>query len=747
MHNSVTVVPGTSPTGPLASVPDLSVSLDAKIQPPEIRPEWLDRPALLHRLSLTTARLILISAPAGSGKTVLVSQWRAAANSSRFAWTTLDHGDNDPSRLWWKVISAVRRACPEFDVDPPQMLAPRQARVLLPALIARLSSLRAPVVLVLDDYHLVNHHRCHAQVESLLRDLPQPVQVVLITRAIPPLELARLRAAGEVADIGMPDLRFSRSEARTLVSTVAGVTLDDSDLSALLARTEGWPACVYLAALSLRGHPSPHTFIDQFTGNNRFIADFLAEEVLNRQAPDVRRFLLRTSILDRFTAPLCDAVTGRADSATLIERLERENLFLIPADEHRVWYRYHYLFAQMLRGQLARTQAQPGLVPLLHRRASAWHREAGFTEEAIAHALSAGDTDGAAELITAHWHDFADAGRITTVRDWLSSLGEDRLAGHPVAAHCAAWVAAVCWDVDTARRWLRAIEAAADVNGQADAGGLPDGMRSFASSAAMLRATFGFAGVGPMVEDGTRAAGLEDDPASPWYSYARALLGFGLHLAGNPDAMPMLERALAAGVSRPRTRMIALSVAAIRTADEGELTRAQQLAEEAARIVNGRGLIRRPPSSFILTALGTVHSRQGRLEEARAEFEYAIYRRRRWVLLTPWLSVETQLRLAQVLLAMDDRPAAATVLAEVRNVLTALPDGADALLARLGALERGLTVAPPAGRAVDRARAGSPEPAAQVDVCQRDRQGALPVREHGQDPPARDLPEARRAHP
>ena len=210
----------------------------------------------------------------------------------------------------------------------------------------------------------------------------------------------------------------------------------------------------------------------------------------------------------------------------------------------------------------------------------------------------------------------------------------------------------------------------------------------------MLRATFGFAGVRPMVEDGITAAGLEDDPASPWYAYARALLGFGLHLAGDPDATPMLERALAAGVSRPRTRMIALSVAAVRTADEGDLARAQRLAEEAARIVNGRGLIRRPPSSFILTALGTVHSRQGRLEEARAEFEYAIYRRRRWVLLTPWVSVENQLRLAQVLLAMDDRAAAATAAAEVRNVLTASPDGADALLARLGALEQELAVAP-----------------------------------------------------
>jgi ATP/maltotriose-dependent transcriptional regulator MalT len=572
---------------------------------------------------------------------------------------------------------------------------PGQGRALLPALISRLSTVRAPVVLVLDDYHLVNNHKCHTQVEGLLRELPKSVQVVLMTRAIPPLELARLRAAGEVADIGMPDLRFSRSEAGALVSAVAGITLDGADLSALLARTEGWPAGVYLAALSLRGHPSPHTFIDQFTGNNRFIADFLAEEVLNRQTPDVRQFLLRTSILDRFSAPLCDAVTGRADSAQLLERLERENLFLIPADGHRVWYRYHYLFAQMLRSQLARAQAQPRLVPLLHRRASAWHRDAGSVEEAIAHALSAGDTDLAADLTTATWHDFADAGRITTVRDWLSSLGEDRIAGNPVAAHCAAWVAAVCGDLDTVRRWLRVIEAAADASAHPDASGLPDGIRSFASSAAMLRATFGFAGVRSLGEDGITATELEDDPASPWYAYSRALLGFGLHLAGNPAAMPLVEQALAAGASRPRTRIVALSVAAVRTADEGELARARELAEEAARIVNGSGLIRRPPSSFILMALGTVHSRQGRLEEARAEFEYAIYRRRRWVLLSPWVSVENQLRLAKVLLAMDDRAAAATVLAEVRNVLTASPDGADALLARLGALERGLTVTQP----------------------------------------------------
>jgi LuxR family maltose regulon positive regulatory protein len=668
----------------LASGPGLSVPLEAKIHAPEIRPEWLDRPALIRRLSGMPARLILIDAPAGFGKTVLASQWSAVPDGSRFAWVTLDSSDNNPSLLWWKVISAVRRACPEFDVDPPQVLMPRQGRVLLPPLIAHLSALRTPIVLVLDDYHVVTHDRCHTQVEFLLHNLPRSVQVVLMTRAIPPLRLARLRAAGGVADVGMQELRFSRAETGALVSAVAGVSLDGSDLSALVARTEGWPAGVYLAALSLRGHPSAHGFIDQFTGNNRFIADFLAEEVLNRQTPEVRQFLLRTSILDRFTVSLCDAVTGRADAAQLIDRLERENLFLIPADEHRVWCRYHYLFGQMLRAQVARTE--PGLVPLLHRRASSWHREAGSAEEAIVHALAADDLDGAADLITAHWYDFAESGRTAMVREWIGSLGEAWVADHPVAAHCAAWVAALSWDLDSVRRWLRVIDT-----GTHD-GMLPDGMRSLTSSAALLRATFGFDGIRSMLEDGATATELESDPASPWYAYARAVFGFGLHLAGDPGATPMLERALTATASQPLTRIVALSVASFRTADEGGLTQAQDLAAEAARIVNGSGFSKWPPSSFVLAALGTVHSRQGRLQEGRAEFEYAIYRRRRWVLLTPWLSVEIQLRLAQVLLRMDDRAAAATVLAEARGVLTASPDGADALLARLGELERHLVV-------------------------------------------------------
>jgi LuxR family transcriptional regulator, maltose regulon positive regulatory protein len=673
-----------------ASVPGFSVPLDPKVQPPEIRPEWLNRPALLGRLSGTTARLILLSAPAGAGKTVLVSQWCATPDSRRFAWAALDASDNNPTRLWWKVVSAVRRACPEFDVDPPQVLMPRQGCVLLPAFITRLAALRPPVVLVLDDYHLVHNPKCHRQVDRLLRDLPPSCQLVLMTRAMPPLELGRLRASGGVADIGMADLRFTGPETGALVSAMAGVTLDDRDLSVLLERTEGWAAGVYLAALALRGHQSPHSFIDQFNGDHRFIADFLVEEVLNRETPDVRQFLLGTSILDRFTASLCDAVTGRADSARLIERLDRENVFLIPEDGHRVWYRYHTLFAQMLRGQLARAQPQSRLIPLLHKRASAWHREAGSTEEAIAHAVAAGDMDGAAGLIAAHWRDFASEGRIATVSDWLGSLGEDRVAGNPVTAHCAAWVAATAGDAESVRRWLGVLETASHD------GTLPDGMRSLRSSAALLRATFGFNGVQSMVEDGIMAAELEDDPASRWYAYARGLLGFALHLAGDPDAAPVLERALAAGTSWPLNRIVALAVTAFRAADEGDLVRAERLADEAARIVNGNGFSKFPPNSIVLTALGAVHFAHGRLAEARAELEYALRRSQRWVPLTPWLSVEIQFRLAGVLLAMGDRAAAATIAAEIGNVLTASPDGADALLARLGELNRLLAAKPSA---------------------------------------------------
>ncbi len=262
--------------------------VETKLHPPNPRTEWLDRPGLVSSLARTGAKLVLVGAPAGFGKTTLVAQWRASGAESRpFAWVSLDDGDDDPSRLWWHVACALQRACPEIGGEGVlralRVPEPKITAAVLPILINELAALRAPAVLVLDDYHVITERDCHEQVAFLLRHLPPTLQIVLIARAEPRLPLARLRTAGELAEIRAPELRFTASQAATVVHSVADVWLSEPDLADLRERTEGWPAGVYLAALSLRGHPSPHVFVHEFTGGNRFIGDFLAEEVLSRQ--------------------------------------------------------------------------------------------------------------------------------------------------------------------------------------------------------------------------------------------------------------------------------------------------------------------------------------------------------------------------------------------------------------------------------------------------------------------------------
>ncbi|MGE5292720.1 MAG: LuxR C-terminal-related transcriptional regulator [Micromonosporaceae bacterium] len=663
----------------------LDVPLETKLHAPVLRKEWLERPELVHYLSGTAAKLVLVDAPAGFGKTILVAQWRVAEGQARrFAWVSLDTGDNDPARLWWHVISSLRRACPEIGPDSGLWLRRASAQglteALLSGLVNELAALRCRVVLVLDDYHVIKNHGCHEQIRFVQRHLPAAVQIVLITRADPPLPLARLRAVGDMAEIRTRDLRFTPAETAALVYATAGIQLCDSDVADLVERTEGWPAGIYLAALSLRGNPCPSAFIQQFTGSNRFIVDFLAEEVLNQQPPEIRQFLMRTSILERFTAPLCDAVAETSNSAEVIEKVGQNNLFLRPLDDNRMWYRYHHLFAQMLRIQLARTE--PEILPALHRRASVWHRRAGSAEEAVAHALSAGDSSGAADLIARHWYGFVNAGRAETVRGWIHSLGHDRIGDEPVAAHCAAWVAALCGDRDSVHRWLAVVEA-----GQYD-GPLPDGMKSLTSSAALLRGTFGFDGIRAMRESAAAAVELERDPTSPWYVLARAAFGFSLCLSGDIAAAAVVaEQAVLGVASIPVVRMLALAIASLVATEDGRVAQARELAWAARQIGDGAGLSGSPHSSLAHTAAGAVHSSEGRLEEARSEFEQALRARRQWFGISPWPTADTLLRLASVQLDMGDRPGAAARLAEARDVLSSMPERAEALQARVTRLE------------------------------------------------------------
>src|SRR5579875_749680 len=487
----------------------LSTPVESKLHPPDRRKEWVQRHELVQNLIATEAKLILVKAPAGYGKTITVAQWRGAAIQDRpFAWVSLDRGDDDPARLWWHVACALQRACP--GLSGGRLLESFRAQVPditgkpLPHLVNAVAELAEPVVLVLDNYQLVTEQRCHEQVAFLLRNLLPPAQAVLITRTDPPLQLARLRAAGDLAEIGMTELRFTPSEVAALVDVVAGIRLGERDLADLAGRTEGWPAAVYLAALSLRGATDPRGMIRRFTGGNRHIADFLFEEVISRQPDHVVRFLTNTAILDRFTAPLCAAVTGMADAAGIIDVLERENLFLVALDASRQWFRYHHLFAQALRSRLA--LREPALVRPLHERASAWLRARGLVEEAIDHALAAGDVAGTVDLIAGHWYAYVNAGRMGTVRGWINKLSDEQITANPLAAHCAAWVAALSGEPETVRRLVPVIEEGEH------AGALPDGMRSLKFSAALLRGAFGFDGIRVMRESAAMAVEMEDDP-------------------------------------------------------------------------------------------------------------------------------------------------------------------------------------------------------------------------------------------
>jgi len=664
------------------------VLVETKLYAPPVRTEWVLRTELIRGLAGGTAKLVLVGAPAGFGKSTLVAQWAASTAEARpFAWVSLDPGDDDPGRLWWHLACAVQRACPDFRsaevLRALRAQVPDFAGVVLPLIVNQLAGLTEPVVLVLDDYHVIEAPSCHDQVAFLLAHLPPSAQLVIITRTEPPLGLGRIRALGEMTEIRTADLRFGSTATAALVRAVAGAELSDADVASLVQRTEGWPAGVYLAALSLRGHASPSSFVRQFGGENRFIIDFLAEEVLTQQPAEVRQFLARTSILTRFCAPLCDAVAGPADSAAIISVIERENLFVVPLDQNRRWFRYHHLFAEVLHSQLSATE--PDSVAALHKRASAWHQVWGSAEEAIRHSLAGGDAEAAVGLIAEHWHSYVDSGRMATVSGWLHALGDMRIAASPLAAHTAMWLGALSGDQRSVRRWLPVVAAAADY------GPLPDGMRSCAFSAALMQATFGFDGIGAAGRAAEEAVRLETDPTAPWYSLAHATFANALYFSGRPElAEAQLDEAALAGMPLALARLVTAVVTTWLAIDAGRLADAEIAAQQARDIVTDPviGLSGAPQSSLAYIATGAVAAARGHLDEAHGEFETALRIRRKWAGISPVPTVELLLRYAPVLADLGDHDGAAALVAETRELLAALPDGAGAQLARLDAVDR-----------------------------------------------------------
>ena len=366
--------------------------VETKLYLPRLRRSLVARPRLSGRLLRgSDARLTLISAPAGFGKTTLLTAWLAAAatDNRSVAWLSLDHGDRQPATFWTYVITALQTAVPGVGADVLPLLQSAQPPIetVLTSVLNELSATPNDVVLVLDDYHLVDGPDLRDGMTFLLEHLPPHVHLVISSRADPLLPLARLRARGELVEVRAADLRFTPDEVAAYLNDVIGLDLAPDDIAALEGRTEGWIAALQLAAISMQGRTDIGGFIAQFAGNDRYIVDYLVEEVLQAQPDPVREFLLHTAVLDRLTGPLCDAVTGRDDGSQLLITLERANLFLVPLDDRREWYRYHHLFADVLRAHLL--AEQPDLVPLLHQRASQWYERHDLTEEAVRHALAA----------------------------------------------------------------------------------------------------------------------------------------------------------------------------------------------------------------------------------------------------------------------------------------------------------------------------------------------------------------------
>ena len=659
------------------------VFLESKLHAPPERREWVNREDLVDGLLASAdTSIILIDAPVGYGKTTLVSQWMAV-DPRPFAWVTLDRLDNDPNHFWSYVVEALRRVEPAVGdwADSVPVSKENLQHNFLPRLLIELSRSSNPIVLVLDDYHHIKNVTCHELTILLLDNLPATMQVVVSSRADPPLRVGRRRVGGTMDEVRAAELRFSNHEADALLSQVLGRKLTADQVRRLVDQTEGWPAGLYLAAMSLRGHSDPDKLIEEFTGSDRNVADYLTTEILSRLPDDVRRFLLRTSILARFSAPLCDELLESDESAAFIDDLERSNLMIVPLDGHREWYRYHQLFSDLLRSELYRTHGTS--VPTLHRRASDWFRRTKLVSQAVHHAIEGGDRRATRELISANWYSHLNAGRLETVRSWLSDVGDDEVATDPVLCLTAAWCSALVGDVDEAEKWL-AFAKLGSVDGP-----LPDA-QSLNSGIVLVTSMFGLGGVSVALDDARRALELEPEPGH-WRSVALAAFGYLSYLSGELDtARAALTEAIVPNhLNQPVLEMVARCELAVVSADCGDRKRAKEFSQAARQMMEKHDLSGLPQSSLVYLALGRVSADEGDLHEAREMLETALKTRSQVPRMSTWVTLQVLLELAPVRFSQGDQDGARELLREAHEILTSNSD-AGTLAERLQQLERSL---------------------------------------------------------
>ncbi|HEX9091247.1 MAG TPA: AAA family ATPase, partial [Anaerolineales bacterium] len=404
-------------------------------------------------------KLTLVSAPAGYGKTTLVAEWLHRLEQP-VGWLSLDEADNDPSRFLAYLIAALQSARPGVGASAQAMMQspqPPPAEISLTLLVNEIGTLSGSLILVLDDYHAISNISIHQQITFLLDHMPAQMHLVLITREDPLIPVPRLRARSQVLEIRQDDLRFSLEEITDFLRRVMQLDLSQDDILALERRTEGWIAGLQLAALSLHGLSDKSDFILAFTGSNRYILDYLIDEVFTRQPEEMRDFLLKTAILDRLSGPLCDAVVDRSGSRELLDKLEQANMFIVPLDQSRTWYRYHRLFLELLRHQQQLVR-QPMEVIRLHQRASQWFEGEGYLNEAVQHALAAQDWAKATNLIGQVNDGMLKRGEIVTLIGWMEKLPNELILSQPGLCMIYSWSLLLVGKYDQARPVLAQAE-------------------------------------------------------------------------------------------------------------------------------------------------------------------------------------------------------------------------------------------------------------------------------------------------
>jgi LuxR family transcriptional regulator, maltose regulon positive regulatory protein len=638
--------------------------LRAKLDAPTERSGVVPRQRVVDGLTRAAeSRFVTVIAPPGYGKTTALGQW-SRSDPRHFAWLSLDRRDNDPVLLLSYVAEALND---DGSVKPSVRKALRTVGDSLwssglPQLGAALAARKEPVVLVLDDVHELTETSCLDVLAALSLHVPAGSTLVLSGRTEPEIGLARLRADGELSELDESALMLSDVEAQALLAA-AGVELTPTEANELNRHAEGWAAGLYLAALSLaRGKTS----VAAFDGSDRFVTDYLRAEELSHAGPDETEFLLRSSVLETMTAPLCDAVLERADSAEMLERLERENLFVVPLDNTRSAYRYHHLFREMLFGELERSS--PDSVAELRRRAAAWCEADGAVEEAIEYASTGRDTDTLARLVAANVTPYFRTGRVTTAERWLSAFDDDeQLRRHPDVAMLGTWLYVLRGSPEVAERWALAVEAADRPHGRFDDGTLD-------VFAAAVRALLCKRGVEQMLDDATTVVNNSSagNPLLPAIMLLGAVASLFLDDERAEERLhETAEAAAAAGAVW--AALLARCELALLALDRGDLTAAQAETALATESVDEATAMH-----YVVMAL--LHAVNARLaiaqrQGARARQSLAAAQRLRPMLThaLPWFSVQVRLELAVAHLAVSDRRGAATLLREADEILHRRP--------------------------------------------------------------------------